>query len=73
MLSREDVLRMAQQAADETPDIIVIPHEFSIRFAALVEAEVTERCAKVAEEYNEEGRYVAMAFAAAIRARAGGA
>jgi hypothetical protein len=49
-MNRDDVLRMAQKAADETAEICVIPHEFSIRFAALVAAAEREACAKVCEE-----------------------
>jgi hypothetical protein len=84
-MNRDDVLRMAQQAADETADICVIPHEFSVRFAALVAAAERAECIALCDQhantmrkldpdcFSQEtfGQYVgARGCASAIRQRA---
>ena len=86
MLSRDDVLRMAREAmepdkGDQTELLSWwdMDENELVRFAALVAAGVTERCAKVcdtiADDHDEIGNTHAAGgaehCAAAIRARAG--
>jgi hypothetical protein len=83
-VNRDDVLRMAREARDSAPLLTgntregdtawVMNDTHMARFAALVAAHERELCAKVCEgERHIEGQFVANEFAAAIRARAGGA
>ena len=83
MLSRDDVLRMAREAmepdkGDQTELLSWwdMDENELVRFAALIEAEVTEACAKVCTEYAvamegfTEEYHAAASLALAIRARA---
>jgi hypothetical protein len=66
---REDIIRMAREAADETGTLIPTYWNDPLleRFAALVAAAEREACAKVCEDKNTLLAWPT--YAAAIRAR----
>ena len=77
-MTRDETIRMVREALDTdkvdawSNDFWVITQEEIERFAALVAAAQREACAKVCEDYNDDGgsgEAWAGRFAAAIRAR----
>ena len=66
-MTRDDIIRMAQEAGDDVEHTLPSDLDFLERFAALVAAAEREACAEIADEY--EYQLVAGSCAIDIRAR----
>ena len=70
-MTRDEIIKLASQAIDDTRSEVDLPVPFVLRFAALVAAAEREACAKVCDERAEAWQAAHLAGQRAMQTRAG--